>query len=236
MSRKNRTPSTTNDCRPDADRRGVTTWVYICATAVGLWVLAPLITRLISLAVGDSVTLTLSRPDELSGPAGTELLGLTTTVPVDQLGSAATTGVVVGTVLELIAVLVMLAAVTVVMRSLRPGRELGNRTKVVAIIVVLVAGIIGLIGANVLTGAGVSAWSDACIEEYESVCGVDCGGGGWTQECVDLVEPLCGATCGEIPDALCDSACSGAGVVSDPACVGCCSHSPCASGEPLAAR
>lgn len=86
------------------------------------------------------------------------------------------------------------------------------------------------------TGAGVSAWSDACIEEYESVCGVDCGGGGWTQECVDLVEPLCGATCGEIPDALCDSACSGAGVVSDPACVGCCSHSPCASGEPLAAR
>lgn len=164
MSRKNRTPSTTTDCRPDDDRRGVTTWVYICATAVGLWVLAPLITRLISLAVGDSVTLTLSRPDELSGRAGTELLGLTTTVPVDQLGSAATTGVVVGTVLELIAVLVMLAAVTVVMRSLRPGRELGNRTKVVAIIVVLVAGIIGLIGANVLTGAGVSA----CLELYTS--------------------------------------------------------------------
>lgn len=136
----------------------------IGAILVGLWVLAPMITTFISLAVGDTVTLTLSRPDELTAPAGSELLGLTTQVPVDQLGSAARTGLIAGTVLEFLAVMTMLVAVTVVMRSVRPGGELRNATKVAAIVTVLIAGIVGLIGVNVVTGAGVSA----CMDLYST--------------------------------------------------------------------
>lgn len=162
MSWKNRISAT--DCAPDRDRHLITVWVYAGVTAVGIWVLAPMITTFVSLVMRDTVTLTLSRPDDLAGPEGTELLGLTTQIPVDQLGSAARTGIIAGTALELVAVLTMLIAVTVVMRSVRPGRELRNCTKVASIVTVLIAGAIGLIGSQILTAAGVSA----CMDLYST--------------------------------------------------------------------
>lgn len=158
MSRKHRTSD--SDCTPDPDRRGIAHWVYAAAILVGIWVLAPLVTRLISLAVGDTVTLTLSRPDEIAGPDGVEILGLAAQIPVDQLGSGARTAIIGGTVLELIAILTMLAVVTVVMLSIRPGGELSNRTKTVSIVMVVIAGLVGLIGVHVLTSAGTLACSD----------------------------------------------------------------------------
>lgn len=150
----------TDSCRPDRDRRNITGWVYAGAILVGIWVLAPLVTRFISLAVGDTVTLTLSRPDEISGPHGAEILGLAAQIPVDQLGSGARTAVIGGTALQLVAVLTMLIAVTVVMRSVRPGGELTNATKISSISAVMIAGLIGLIGAHVLTSAGTLACAD----------------------------------------------------------------------------
>lgn len=161
MFRKNR--DTDSSCRPDRDRRNIAGWVYAGAILVGIWILAPLVTTIISLAVGDTVTLTLSRPDEISGPHGAEILGLAAQIPVDQLGSGAQTAVIGGTALQLIAVLTMLIAVTVVMRSVRPGGELSNRSKIASISAVVIAGFVGLIGVHVLTSAGTLACADLYV-------------------------------------------------------------------------
>lgn len=145
---------------PDRDRRSIISWVNACSILVGIWILAPMITRLVGLAVDGSVDLTLSRPDEISGPHGVELRGLAADIPVDQLESGARTAIIVGTAVELLVVVTMLIVVTVVMRSMRPGGELRHRTRIVAISVVVVAGLIGLIGSHVLTSAGTLACQD----------------------------------------------------------------------------
>ena len=53
---------------------------------------------------------------------------------------------------------------------------------------------------------GVSAWTDTCVDLYESECGASCGAGAWTQDCVDAVATVCDATCGESPKADCTHA------------------------------
>lgn len=158
ISRRNR--SSDPECAPDSDRRRITGWVYACSILVGIWVLAPMVTRLVALAAGSDVRLTLSRPDGLAGPDGVELRGLAADVPVDQLGSGARTAILVGTVVELLVVFTMLIVVTVVMRSMRPGGELRNGTRIIAISVVVVAGLIGLVGSHVFTSAGPLACQD----------------------------------------------------------------------------
>lgn len=165
MTARSRTRA--GDRRPDPDRRSIHGWVNAGSILVGLWVLAPLITRMISFLVGDDVRLTLARPDSVTAPDGTELLGLSADVPVDLLGDGARTALILGTVVEVAAIMAMLVVVTVVMRSVAPRRALGTRAKGVSIAVVMIAGLIGFIGSQVVTSAGVFA----CADLYGSCTG-----------------------------------------------------------------
>lgn len=175
MSRQNRTI--------DPDRSSIIKWVNVVALLVGIWILAPMITTLISVFSSGSVRLAISPPDELDAPAGVDIRALASDVPVDQLGSGARTALIGGTVIQLLTILVMLVAVTVAMRSVRPGHELSNRTKVVAIVVVFLAGFVGLIGTHVVTSAGVLACSDL----YEA-----CSAGRTWDDPLTMAFPLAG--------------------------------------------
>ncbi len=69
--------------------------------------------------------------------------------------------------------------------------------------------------------SGVSAWTDTCVNLYESACGVSCGAGDWTQDCVDAVATVCDATCGESPPADCTHAVCETGEGLDAGCHPC---------------
>lgn len=144
----------------DKDRRAIFTWVFAISALVGLWVILPMIQTFISLATHGEVDLTLSRPDQLSGPDGASITGVAAAIPVDVLGDGARTALIIGTALQLAVVAVMLLTVDVVLRSMRRDRMLTNRTKVVAMAVVILTGFVGLVATHVVTSAGVLACQD----------------------------------------------------------------------------
>lgn len=156
--------TTTGAPAADKDRRAIYNWVFAIAVLVGIWVIAPMISTFIALATSGRVSLTMSRPDEVTGPEGVEITGLAADIPVEALGDSAKMTLTIGTIMQFVVVLIMVIIVDLVLRRLRPGRTLTNRTKVSAMAAVIIAGIVGLIAMNIVTSAGVHA----CQAIYES--------------------------------------------------------------------
>lgn len=147
--------STTRHERTPAGRNRTTveSLISVAAALAGIWVIAPMVTRLWSLLAGGTIEMVIAPPAATASELVTAK-ALVVSASSDAIGDAAYTRLLVATIMEIVAVLALLAVVTVVGRRLRPGATLSPRAMTISASIAMVAGLVGKLAANLERAAG----------------------------------------------------------------------------------